>query len=66
MSAGTEVGPLADTFDYHAHKPHPDAICPVCRAVKPLAKDACSETCEDLLRWMKSQLKKHDDNKPIR
>ena len=66
MSAGTEVGPLTDTFDYNARKPHPGAICPVCFAVKPLAKDACSEICEDLFRWMKTQLKKHDDNKPSR
>ena len=62
MSAGTEVGPLADTFDYHANNPHPNAICPVCKGLKLLREETCSEFCADLFRWMKTQLKKHNDS----
>ena len=62
MNAGTEVGPLADTFDYNARKPHPDAFCPVCGAVKRISAEACCELCEDLMRWLKTQPEKHDDH----
>ena len=60
MNAGTEVGPLADTFDYNARKPHPQGTCPVCGTAKLLSRETCSDFCAEML-WL---VRKYPDLKP--
>ena len=60
MNQGTEVGPLADTFDYHAHKPHPKGLCPVCGAAKLVYRETCSDFCGEML-WL---VRKYPASKP--
>ncbi len=53
----TEAPPEKSTFDVNANNPHPRATCPVCGAAKMVFREACSEICEDLNRWLKTQPK---------